>query len=86
MVKFTCSALAAQGFSGWDADMAHSSGHAEVASHIAHPEALTARIYNYVLGGFGEEKKKTKTVSEILESKHKKMWFVHRTDSLDKSL
>ena len=27
-----------------------SSGHAEVASHIAQPEALTTRIYNYVLG------------------------------------
>ena len=24
------------------------------------PEALTTRIYNYVLGGFGEEKKKKK--------------------------
>ena len=33
------------------------SGHAEAASHIAQPEALTTRIYNYVLGGFGKEKK-----------------------------
>ena len=24
---------------------------------MAQPEALTARIYNYVLGGFGKEKK-----------------------------
>ena len=36
------------------------SGHAEVASHIAQPEALTTRIYNYVLGGFGEKKKEKK--------------------------
>ena len=27
----------------------HSSGHAEAASHIAQPEALTTVIYNYVL-------------------------------------
>ena len=41
-----------------------SSGHAEAASHVAQPEALTTGIYNYVLGGgFGEtkEKKKKKT-------------------------
>ena len=35
-----------------------SSGHAEAASHIAQPEALTIRIHNYVLVGFGEKKKK----------------------------
>ena len=29
-----------------------------MASHIAQPEALTIRIYNYLLGGFEEEKKK----------------------------
>ena len=38
----------------------HSSGHAETASHIAQPEAFTTRIYNYVLGGFGEKKGKEK--------------------------
>ena len=32
----------------------------EAASHITQPEALTARIYNYVLGGFGEKKEKRK--------------------------
>ena len=37
-----------------------SSGHAEVVSHIAQPEALTTRIYNYVLGSFGEKKEKKK--------------------------
>ena len=41
-------------------DMAPLSDHAEPASHIAQPEALTTRIYNYVLGGFGEKKKKEK--------------------------
>ena len=35
-----------------------SSGHAEVASYTAQPEALTTRIYNSVLGGFGEKKKR----------------------------
>ena len=29
-------------------------------SHIAEPEGPTTRIYNYVLGGFGERKKKKK--------------------------
>ena len=28
-----------------------------MVSHIAQPEALTTRIYNCVLGGFGEKKK-----------------------------
>ena len=42
------------------ADMARLIGHAEVASHTAQPEALTTRIYNSVLGGFGEKKKKKK--------------------------
>ena len=56
MVKFVRSASVAQGFAG--SDPGHrSSGHAEVASHIAQPEALTTRIYNHVLGGFGEQKK-----------------------------
>ena len=37
-------------------DMVLLSGHAEAASHIAQPEALTTRIYVYVLGGFGKKK------------------------------
>ena len=37
-----------------------SSGHAEAASHIAQPEGPTTRIYNYLLGGFEEKKKKGK--------------------------
>ena len=41
-------------------DPAQLSGHAEAVSHIAEPEAPTARIYNYVLGGFGDKKKKKK--------------------------
>ena len=28
-----------------------------MASHIAQPEALTTRIYNYALGALGEKKK-----------------------------
>ena len=37
--------------------MYHSSSHAEIASHIAELAGPTARMYNYVLGGFGEKKK-----------------------------
>ena len=44
---------------GSQAWMRHcSSGHTEAASHIPQPETLTTRIYNYVLGSFGEKKKK----------------------------
>ena len=44
-------------FGFWAQSWHHSSGHAEAASHIAQPEGPTTRIYNYVLGGFGEKKK-----------------------------
>ena len=53
MVKFVHSASVAQGFAGSDPGRGH--GYAEAASHIAQPEALTTRIHNYVLGGFGEK-------------------------------
>ena len=39
-------------------DMAPLIRPSEVASHIAQPEALTTRIYTYVLGDFGEKEKK----------------------------
>ena len=45
-----------------DTDLAPLSSHAEVASHRAQPEGHTTRIYNYVLGDFGEKKKKKKKV------------------------
>ena len=45
-------------FGFWARTWYHSSGHAEVASHTAQSEELTSRIYNYVLGGSGEKKKK----------------------------
>ena len=38
-----------------------SPGHVEAVSHVRQPEALTTRIHNYVLGSFGEKKKKKKT-------------------------
>ena len=65
MVKFVSSALAAQGFARLDAGCGPStadrtSSHAEVVAHIAELERVTARIYNYVLGDFGEKKKKNK--------------------------
>ena len=34
--------------------------HAEAASHIPQPEGPATRIYNYLLGSFGEKKKKKK--------------------------
>ena len=51
----------AQGFAGWD--LGHrpsSSGHAEAVFPMAQPEGPTTRIYNYVLGAFGEKKRKKK--------------------------
>ena len=61
MVRFVHSGSAAQGFSGSDPGGARStaqSGRVEVMSHITQPEGPTTRIYNYVLGDFGEKKKK----------------------------
>ena len=42
------------------ADMALLISHAEVATHIAQPEGPTTRIYNYVLGGYGEKEEEKK--------------------------
>ena len=48
------STLVAQGFAGWDPGRGHVPTHQamlhEAASYIAQPEALTTRIYSYVLG------------------------------------
>ena len=44
------------------------SGHGEAASHIAQLEGPTARIYNYVLGGFGEKKKEKKKLTTDVSS------------------
>ena len=60
MVKFLRSASAAQGFPS--SDPGHGHGHTEAMSHIAQPESLIARIYNYVLQGFGEKRKKKKKI------------------------
>ena len=63
VVKFACSASAAQGFAGsdsWARTWHHWMGHAEAASHMAQLEGPAARMHNYVLGGFGEKKKKKK--------------------------
>ena len=43
-----------------DTDMAPLIRPFEAASHIAQPGGLTTRIYSYVLGGYGEKKKKGK--------------------------
>ena len=47
-------------FGSWARTWHHSSGHAEAATHTAELEGPTTRRYNYVLGGFGEKKKKLK--------------------------
>ena len=44
-------------FRSWPWTWHRSSSRAEAVSHKAQPEALTTRIYNYVLRGFGEKKK-----------------------------
>ena len=61
VVKFTHSALAAQGFPS--SDPGHKHGHAEATSLTAQPEGPTTRIYKYVLGGFGKKKKKKLRIS-----------------------
>ena len=61
VVKLVHSALAALGFhwfGSWTWTWHRSSGRPEAASHIAQQEALTTRVYNYVMGGFGEKEKK----------------------------
>ena len=40
----------------------------EAASHIAQPEAHTTRMYNYVLGGFGDKKKKKRRFATDVSS------------------
>ena len=57
MVKFTHSASAAQG-----SDPGHgpSLGRVEAASHMPQLEGPTAKMYNYVLGGFWEKKAEKK--------------------------
>ena len=47
-------------FRSWAWTRHRSSGHAEAASHIAQPEALTTSTYNYIPRGFGEKKKTKK--------------------------
>ena len=57
-VKFVRSTLAAlvRWFRSWAQTWHCSSGHAEAVSHRPQLEGPTAKIYNYVLGGFGEKK------------------------------
>ena len=64
-------------FRSWLPTWHHSQSHAEAASHIAQPEGSTTRIYNHVLGGFGEKKKKEEDWQQMLaqgqsSSKNKK--------------
>ena len=42
--------------------------HAEAAPHMPQPEALTTRIDNYVLGGFGEKKNKKRRLATVVSS------------------
>ena len=52
-------------FRSWAQTWHHSSSHAEAASHIGQPEEPTARIYNYVLGGFGEKEEKRRLATDV---------------------
>ena len=47
-------------FRSWARTWHHSSSHGEVAFHIAQLEGPATRIYNCILGSFGEKKKKKK--------------------------
>ena len=47
-------------FGSWAQTWYLSSSHAEAASHILQLEGPTTKIYNYVLGSFGEKKEKLK--------------------------
>ena len=64
MVKFVRSAPVAQVSPVWilGVDMALSLGYTEAASHMPQLEGPTTKIYNYVLGGFGDKKKKKKEI------------------------
>ena len=70
VVKFTCSALAARGFTVLDP------GHGPTTTHqamlrrcpvIAQPGIPTTRIYNSVLEGFGEKKKEKEDWQQMLD-------------------
>ena len=55
-------------FRSWTWTWSCSSGHAEVVSHTAQPEGPTDKIYNYVLGGLEEEKKKKRRLATDVSS------------------
>uniref|UniRef100_A0A9L0S1D5 Glutathione S-transferase n=1 Tax=Equus caballus TaxID=9796 RepID=A0A9L0S1D5_HORSE len=46
----------------------HSSSHIEAASHILQLEGPTTKIYNYILGGYGEKKQKEKEKNRIYKN------------------
>ena len=67
------SASVAQGFGGSHPGRGrgyHSPGRAEAASNIPQLEGPTTKIYNCVLGGFGEKKqrKKKKRLATVVRS------------------
>ena len=49
-----------QGFANWDPGCRLST---TSEAHTAEPEGPTTRIYNYILGDFGEKKKKIKRLA-----------------------
>ena len=61
VIKFMCSTGPGfHQFRSWAWTWHRSSGHNEAASHMPQLEGPTTKIYNYVLGGFGEKKQKKK--------------------------
>ena len=68
VVQFSCSSSVAQGFASWVRTQHRSSSHAEAVSHIVKLEGPTTRIYNYILGGFGEKRKGKKRLATDVSS------------------
>ena len=66
VVKFTCSALAAQKFAGSDPGLGRGTTHQAMLrlrptkQSQKDLELYIHRVHNYILGGFGEKKKKKK--------------------------
>ena len=72
-------------FGSWVQTCHHSSSHAEAVSHIAELDGFTTRIYNYLLGGCGEKKKKNEAThvssgANLKEKKRKEKVFGNLTD------
>ena len=74
MVKFTRSTLVPQGFTSSNPGRGHGTAHQAMLMWrptCHNQKRPTARIYNYVLGGFGEKKEEKKESFEKIFKKKK---------------